>query len=198
MQNQCNGFRCYSVGLLHLLFTGLFLGPLCRKRHTAPRFLYYITHLTLVPEIVLEVVPDTYQGKCQMKKILFIGTFLASLWIVSCTKDATNDNPYVGTSWSRSVDAIYGDDYLYIITFTDSCFDYYRADINGNYESSYAEGAYTYSGNEIYIDSVKLKWPLNNEYITGATVEGNKLKLHIYELYSSGDSYEHDWIMMKR
>ena len=91
-----------------------------------------------------------------------------------------------------------GYEFLEIISFTDSQFEYYEADLNGNYKDSFAKGNYTYSGNEIYINKVRCNWPRNTDYIMGASVEGNKLILHTLEIFSSGASYEFDWVMMKR
>ena len=62
-------------------------------------------------------------------KCLFVALTATSIFI-GCNKEyekQKESNPHAGTSWGKSYD-----DYLQIITFTESSFQYYKADQNGN------------------------------------------------------------------
>lgn len=137
-----------------------------------------------------------------MKKImkcLFV-TLTATSIFIGCNKEEEKQkesNPHAGTSWGKSYDGVYSD-WLEIITFAEDTYQYYKADLNGNYMNSLSEGSYSYSGNEILINHHRIRQQFLDQYITGATVEGSNLVLHYYTLLSSGDTSFSNTTFMKR
>ena len=114
-----------------------------------------------------------------MKPLFYVSLTAVLLLFSSCKKEEKDPNPFEGTTWVRTIDSTFGDDYLYVLELNDDTFSYYEADIDGNYQSGMTEGSYSYTGNEIFIANVKDNTAtLYEEYITGATVSGNTLKLH--------------------
>lgn len=121
------------------------------------------------------------------------------MMIAGCTSENKDINPYAGTMWSKSYHSTFTDeDYMHVIEFSDTDFSYYEADINGGYKSGMTQGTYTYSGDIITINNVRMNTSILDEYITGATVSGNMLTLHSYWESDSGERYESDEIMNKR
>ena len=136
-----------------------------------------------------------------MKKILSMVLAIASIvCFSSCSEDDGEMNPYAGTKWSKSYHSSFsGEDYMYVIEFTDTDFSYYEADIYGGYKSGMTQGKYTYVGNRIMIDNVRMKTSIFlNEYIYGATVSGNVLTLNTYWVSKDGTRYDETMIMNKR
>lgn len=134
-----------------------------------------------------------------MRNLLILIALSSLMTITGCSSDDENMNPYAGTMWSKSYHSSFTDeDYMYVIEFSDTDFSYYEADINGGYKSGMTQGAYTYSGNIITINNVRMNTTFLDEYITGATVSGNVLTLHSYWVSDSGERYDNDVIMNKR
>ena len=137
-----------------------------------------------------------------MKKFLSMMLVIASIvCLSSCSEDDGEMNPYAGTKWSKSYDSLSGwyDSYMYVLEFTDTDFSYYEADVYGGYKSGMTQGKYTYVGNKIMINNVRMNtsWAIDY-YITGATVSGNVLTLNYYWVSEDGVRYDKTMIMSKR
>lgn len=143
-------------------------------------------------------LPLSKQKLKVMKKIILLSLAVFSLMFISCTTEKEDPNPYNGTKWTKTYDSSYGDSYMYVLEFTNTEFSYYRADINGGYQSGMSSGPYTYNGNTITINNVRNNASPLDEYFTGATVSGNMITLKSYWISSKGERFDDEMTLMKR
>ena len=135
-----------------------------------------------------------------MKRNLFIVICIAFVFS-GCERQpiqSANQNPYSGTKWSKT-HTVYTGDFLYVLSFTDGDYNYYTADVNGNFKNMVDAGTYTYSGNSITMSSnnqVNSTSGVNNR-LRRATVSGNLMTVSYQTIYTNGGTYDYTINLMK-
>ena len=138
--------------------------------------------------------------KLNMKRNLFIVICIAFVFS-GCERQpiqSANQNPYSGTKWSKT-QTVYTGDFLYVLSFTDGDYNYYTADVNGNFKNMVDAGTYTYSGNSITMSSnnqVNSTSGVNNR-LRRATVSGNLMTVSYQTIYTNGGTYDYTINLMK-
>lgn len=135
-----------------------------------------------------------------MKK-LFVLLVMAALIITGCDRQPvqpTSQNPYNGTKWSKAETVATGN-FQYVLSFTENSYDYYVADVNGNFKYSVDAGTYSYSGNSIsFSTNNQINRPSGvNNRLKRASVSGNIMTITYNTIYSSGGTYEYTETLMK-
>lgn len=135
-----------------------------------------------------------------MKKFFFI-VFCAAFIVSGCERQPSSPaNPYSGTKWSKSYSSsgIF-DAYQRVLSFTDNEYNYYIADINGNFDYMKDAGTYTYNGSTITFSSNNQIHSTSgiNDRLRRATVSGNMITVSYQSIYTNGGTYDYTIDLMK-